>query len=172
MIIKTVIVGELETNCYIVASERTKEAMIIDPGDEADKIINAIEEDGLKPKLIINTHCHFDHVGANERLAKHFNIEMFDGNKEILRTGELEFRVIRTPGHAQESICLLGERALFSGDTLFAGDYGRTDLPGGSEKEMESSLKSLMGLPEDTRVYPGHGRSTTIGEEKKLYARH
>lgn len=204
MILKTVVVGELDTNCYIVASDSTKEAMVIDPGDEAEKIIKAIEEDGLRPVLIINTHMHPDHFGANEKLIKHYSISAAAGQSEqelidkwglyfkyfsrtdirtlgikkvlndddMINIGDLSFKVIRTPGHAESSICLLGEGSLFSGDTLFAGDSGRTDIPGADASDMETSLEKLMQLPDDIKVYPGHGRSTTIKKEKLLYVQH
>ena len=202
MIIKTVTVGELRTNCYIVASSKTREAVIIDPGDEAEKIIDAIETEKLKPILIVNTHAHPDHVGANFKLAEKYDIvaalgedgykmiedfkgyfEEFSGLKiedlsierllqdnNMIDIGELKLQVINTPGHSKGGICLYGNGVLFSGDTLFAGTYGRTDIPGGSENEMQASIKKLMELPDGTVVYPGHGSRTTIAEERKLYA--
>jgi glyoxylase-like metal-dependent hydrolase (beta-lactamase superfamily II) len=202
MIIKTVPVGELRTNCYIVASSKTKEAVIIDPGAEAEKIIEAIETEKLKPILIVNTHAHPDHVGANFELAEKYGIvaalgedgykmiedykgyfEEFSGLKiqdlsiekllkdnNMINIGELQLKVIKTSGHSKGSICLYGYGVLFSGDTLFAGTYGRTDIPGGSEEEMQKSIKRLMELPDETAVYPGHGSPTTIAEERKLYA--
>jgi glyoxylase-like metal-dependent hydrolase (beta-lactamase superfamily II) len=202
MIIKTVQVGELRTNCYIVASSKTKEAIIIDPGAEAEKIIEAIETEKLKPILIVNTHAHPDHVGANFELAEKYDIvaalgedgykmiedykgyfEDFSGLKiedlsienllkdsSVIEIGDLKFRVIMTPGHSKGSICLYRKGVLFSGDTLFAGTYGRTDIPGGSEEKMQESIKKLMELPDETVVYPGHGSRTTIAEERKLYA--
>jgi len=209
MIIKTVQVGELRTNCYIAASSKTREAIIIDPGDEAEKIIDAIEAEKLKPILIVNTHAHPDHVGANFKLAEKYDIvaalgedgykmiedykgyfEDFSGLKiedlsiekllkdnNIIDLGELKLKVIKTSGHSKGSICLYarlpdgqGNGVLFSGDTLFAGTYGRTDIPGGSEEEMQASIKKLMELPDETVVYPGHGSRTTIAEERKLYA--
>jgi len=204
MIIKIVVVGDLNTNCYIVASERTREALIIDPGDDAKKIINAVEAEKLKPVLIVNTHAHPDHIGANLELAKRYGIVAAVGKDDyeqikawgsyfeefaeldiedlvyermlkagdMVEAGELQLKVLGTPGHSRGSICLYGDGILFSGDTLFAGDCGRTDIPGGSESEMETSLAMLMKLPEGTKVYPGHGRSTTIGKEKKLYVKY
>lgn len=204
MMIKTIVVGELDTNCYIVASEISKETLIIDPGDEAEKIIKAIEEEGLHPVLIVNTHMHPDHFGANEELIRRYKISAAAGQSEkelidkwglhfkyfsgtdvstlglkrvlsdgdIIEAGELRFRAFKTPGHAESSVCLFGEGVLFSGDTLFYHDSGRTDIPGASEADMEISLSKLMELPEDTKVYPGHGRATTIKEEKKIYAKH
>ncbi len=203
MIIKTIQVGELRTNCYIVASEKTREAVIIDPGDEAEKIIGAIETEKFRPILIVNTHAHPDHVGANHELAEKYGIaaalgedgykliedfknyfEEFSGLKikdlsiekllkdgNVIEIGEIKLNVIKTPGHSKGSICLYGEGVLFSGDTLFAGTYGRTDVPGGSEEEMLGSIARLMELPDDTIVYPGHGGPTTISEERKLYAK-
>lgn len=203
MIIRTIQVGELRTNCYIVASEKTREAVIIDPGDEAEKIIDVIEKEKFRPILIVNTHAHPDHVGANFDLAKKYGIsaalgedgykliedfknyfEEFSGLKikdlsiekllkdsNVIEIGEIKLNVIKTPGHSKGSICLYGEGVLFSGDTLFAGTYGRTDIPGGSEEEILGSIARLMELPDDTIVYPGHGGSTTISEERKLYAK-
>jgi len=209
MMIKTIKVGELRTNCYIVASDKTREAIIIDPGDEGEKIIREIEKYGLRPLLIVNTHIHPDHVCANETLIEKFGIHAAAGQSEqeltekwgshfkyfsmldirtlgikrllsdgdTVSAGDLEFRVIKTPGHAESSICLYsgpsneqGSGILFSGDTLFAGDHGRTDLPGASQEDMEISLSRLMELPENTKVYPGHGNTTTIKQEKGIYA--
>ena len=203
MIIKTIQVGELRTNCYIVASGKTKEAIVIDPGDEPEKIMDAIESEKLRPILIVNTHAHPDHVGGNFKLAERYDIvaalgedgykliedfkgyfEDFSGLKiedlsiekllkdsNVIEIGELKFKVIKTPGHSKGSICLYGNGVLFSGDTLFAGTYGRTDIPGGSEDEMQESIARLMELPDDTKVYPGHGVPTTILEERKLYVK-
>jgi hydroxyacylglutathione hydrolase len=215
MIIKTIQVGELRTNCYIVASDRakklssrrrgkgagTRKAVIIDPGDEAEKIIDIIDSEKLEPILIVNTHIHPDHVGANFRLAERYNIvaaagrdgidfvegikkyfEEFAGMRieslgikrslkdgDTIKAGDITLKVIETPGHSKGSLCLYADGVLFSGDTLFAGTYGRTDIPGGSEDEMQRSIARLMELPDDTIVYPGHGRSTTISEERGLY---
>lgn len=203
MIIKTIKVGQLKTNCYIVASKDTREAVIIDPGDEPEKIIEAIESEKLKPIMIINTHAHPDHVGANAMIADRYCIdaaagedglvlmkdfkdyfEEFTGLKvedlrlkkfladsETVKVGDIKIEVIKTPGHSKGGICLLANGNLFSGDTLFAGTYGRTDVPGGSEKEILASIAKLMKLPDDTNVYPGHGAPTTIGDERYLYAK-
>jgi hydroxyacylglutathione hydrolase len=203
MIIKTIQVGELRTNCYIVASDKTREAVIIDPGDEAEKIIDVIEKEKFRPILIVNTHAHPDHVGANHELAKRYGIvaalgedgykmiddfrnyfEEFSGLKikdlsiekllkdsDVIEIGEIKLNVIKTSGHSKGSICLYGEGVLFSGDTLFAGTYGRTDIPGGSEDEILESINKLMELPDDTIVYPGHGKPTTISGERELYAK-
>lgn len=188
MNIKNIKVGELRTNCYIVSDETAKEGIVIDPGSEIEKVL--AETDDLRIKAIVLTHGHYDHVtGAfalKERIKAPVMIHQKDeammaystqqradrllNEEETLDIGNLRFEIIHTPGHSQGGICLYNEKeqALFSGDTLFAGDYGRTDLPGSSEPEMEDSLKKLLRLPPGTKVYPGHGRPTTIGNEKNL----
>lgn len=198
MIIITVPVGELYTNCYLVTSGKTKETMIIDPGDEPLKIIKEIDRNGLKPVFIVNTHFHGDHIGADLEISKRYGVPCFIGetehrfikqwktiitaftgtdlslinfsrllkDKEILTVGELSFEVIETPGHSPGSICLYGHDSLFSGDTLFHEDVGRVDIPGGSEKDLIASFKRLISLPDGTKVYPGHGRQTSIKKEK------
>jgi len=187
MEIKTVVVGSIHTNCYIVSEENSKEAIIIDPGDEAEKIIAAAE--GLKVKAVVLTHGHWDHVTAAPIVAKHFNAPLcIHKNDEAMMTysnqikadrllkagdkfdiGHLSFVILHSPGHSAGCICLYdGKKTLFSGDTLFRGTWGRTDLPTSSETDMEKSLKKLLSLPADVVVYPGHGKKTTIGEEKNL----
>lgn len=204
MKITTVIVGPIRTNCYLVTSDKGSDAVIIDPGDEAEKIIAEIEREDLKPAIIVNTHAHPDHVGANRELSEKYGIEaavsardhemikgwgayfeefsqmriddlamkrfLIDG--DIIKAGQLELKVIETPGHSEGGICLYGEGVLFSGDTLFHGDTGRTDIPGGSDSKMEISIAKLMDLPLNTMVYPGHGRPTTIKKERLLYAQY
>jgi glyoxylase-like metal-dependent hydrolase (beta-lactamase superfamily II) len=194
--IKTLAVGPLETNCYIVSDEDTGEALIIDPGDEPDRIMDFAE--GLKVRYIVLTHAHFDHAGAvpevkeatgaeialhpGEREAYFFVSEQaalwgFDagampepdvilGDGDELRVGNTRLRVLHTPGHSAGGICLLGGGALFSGDTLFMGSVGRTDFTGGSMEQLKDSFRRLMGLPPETMVLPGHGPATTIGRER------
>lgn len=185
MNIKTIVVGPLENNCYIISDENSKEAIIIDPGDEADKIIAAAE--GLKVKAVVLTHGHWDHVTEAPKVARHFNAPLcihkndetmmtysnhakadkYLENGEKLEIGKWKLEVIHTQGHSAGCICLYdGSETLFSGDTLFKGTWGRTDLPTSSPKEMVESLKKLMMLPENVKVYPGHGPTTTIKEEK------
>lgn len=190
MKIHTVIVGPLETNCYIVEDEKSKEAIVIDPGDEAEKILNFLAIHPLKVRYIVITHGHWDHVGANWELKEktkalilihELDVPMLSitnspkadrylVDKDRIDIGDLSFSVLHTPGHTPGGICLYNEKekVLFSGDTLFAGTCGRTDLPYSSEREMEKSLKKLLKLPAETKVYPGHGPSTTIGNEKSL----
>lgn len=165
MQIKVVKVGGLQTNCYIVSDERTREAIVIDPGDDAEKIKAALP--GLKVKYIVITHGHYDHVGALGEIIQATKAPVLKFPIDAVRFGGLSFLVLHTPGHTKDSICLYAPGHLFSGDTLFSAAYGRTDLPGGSPQEMRLSLKGLAGLPDDTIVYPGHDETTTIGLEKE-----
>jgi len=194
-----IIVGALETNCYLVYSPESHGCIIIDPGAEPEKIFPVIAELELKPVLIVNTHGHVDHIGANRDMKDHYSIPLclhaadqplleqaqqselsiFLGAKEsppadrFLKDGEeiavgrSRLRVIHTPGHSPGSISLHGGGYLFSGDTLFCEGVGRTDLPGGSWKDLEQSIRTrILVLAEDTVVLPGHGPLTTIGREK------
>jgi len=167
MQIKTIIVGPIQTNCYIIIDEKSKEALVIDPGDEADEIL--LEIKGLKVKAIVITHGHWDHVGALEQVQKATGAEILSHLKERTKItfGDILFKVISTPGHTEDGICLYTSGHLFSGDTLFKKWHGRTDLPGSSAQKMKQSLERLAELPDDTMVYPGHGESTTIGQEKE-----
>ena len=188
------VVGMLSTDCYIVHCRKTKDAIIIDPGfdspSEAEQILNYVEAEGLTVKFIADTHGHKDHVGGNRFLKKKYHapicIHKYDidavyalgddtapANVILNEGGTLEFgdaklKVMHTPGHTPGSICLLGEKLIFTGDTLFAGGIGRTDFAGGSARDMSLSLGRLQRLPEGLVVYPGHGPATTVGEEKRF----
>jgi len=199
MNIETMVVGPLQVNCYILYDD-TKEAIIIDPGDDGEKISARLTELDLKLKTIVNTHGHFDHIGANQYLkdntgaklmvhgedveylqnadiaASAFGIEAEPSpdpdtclkEDDVIEAGKMKLRVIHTPGHSPGGICLLADHDLFSGDTLFAGSIGRTDLVGGSHEHLLDSVRSkLFILGESIKVHPGHGPSTTIGDEKK-----
>lgn len=157
MDIKTLIVGELQENCYIVT--KNDKTIIIDPGDEAEKIINACKN--LDVVEILITHHHFDHIGALKEIEKYFNL------KENQKSCYFDYEVINTPGHTSDSISFYfkEDNVLFSGDFLFNGAIGRTDLPTGNMREMISSLKLMRVLPENTLVYPGHGESTMLNKE-------
>ena len=193
-----------ETNCYIVMDEESKETMIVDPGGEAEKIVEMVQILEGKVKYIYLTHCHGDHIGAvNEvrfacggKVLIHredsiglndvrINLTDYIGMPEItleadsrmddqdlIHLGNLEFQVIHTPGHTKGGTCLYceKEKLLFSGDTLFRGAWGRTDLPTGSLSDIMNSItQRLLKLPTDTIVYPGHGKSTMIKEEMPIY---
>lgn len=194
MLIETFTLGMISTNCYVVNCHTTKEAIIIDPGfdfsTEAKPIIDYIEEAQLKIKFIVNTHGHPDHINGNALLQKKFNVPICihvqdahfiegleknnypanifleDGN--TIRFGDETLTVMHTPGHTPGSICLVSDKLVFTGDTLFAGGIGRTDFVGGSNKDMKESLQKIVRLPDTLLVYPGHGETTLIGEEKRI----
>lgn len=170
--IKTFVVGPLETNCYLVYDKTRKTGFLIDPGDFDKKISDAIKENNLRIKNIINTHNHPDHTGGNKKFAYHVLIHEYDGGSlkdgDIIREGDIAFEVIHTPGHTAGGISLkLGNR-LFTGDTLFREGVGRTDLPGGNAEELLNSIKNrLMAFNDEIKILPGHGPDSTIGHERK-----
>lgn len=193
MNIKTIPVGQLETNCYVVVNEETLACVVIDPGDESNTIMDYIESNRLKCEAILLTHGHFDHVGAvNEILeqtgcALYINprdegyevgksgvkFKMPEGGKyyddgDVIVEAGLEFKVLATPGHTPGSVCLICGDALFTGDTLFRGSCGRTDLPGGSMREEMRSLKKICELEGDYEVYPGHMDSSSLERERRF----
>ena len=181
--------GDYQTNCYIVHKENSTDCLIIDPGYEPEIISSYLEEKGLTPAAILLTHCHFDHVGAVKDLAAQYDCKVFLDKKELamppmLTNGPLYYtdgygdgdtltlagipiQVLETPGHTPGSVCLIMEDTLFSGDTLFAGSCGRTDLPCGDARAMRDSLRRLAALSENYRVCPGHGPSSTLNREKQ-----
>ncbi len=191
MLIKTIPVGQLETNCYVVTDEKSLECAVIDPGDESNTILDYIEENHLKCKAIMLTHGHYDHVCAvlpvmeetgaivymNEGdshpqpgdIGGKFALPeggVYYGEGDTVKVGSLEFRVMCTPGHTQGGVTLICDRAIFCGDTLFRGSCGRTDLPGGDIDEEMRSLKRICLLTGDYEVYPGHMDSTTLDRER------
>jgi len=182
MIIEKIVVGPIETNCYLLACDKTKAAIIIDPGEDAEAIKERIKEKGLKPQFIINTHGHFDHVTANRDFDLPVYIHTEDassvapgsnplkGNDRV-ELGTLKLKILHTPGHTPGGISILVDKVLFSGDTLFCNGVGRTDFPYGSEENLILSIQDkLFSLPDDVKVYPGHGPETTIGTEKARHA--
>jgi len=195
-----VVVGALETNCYLVYCEQTMDCAVADPGAEPEKIFHVIEQKGLRPSVLINTHGHVDHVGANQDIKEKYGIPLcihpsdssmlrnilsstmgfFMGAKksplpdrfieegEEIHIGNSRLKVIHTPGHSPGSVSLSGDGFLLSGDVLFCGGVGRTDLPGGSWVELEKSIRErIYSFPDDTFVLPGHGSITTVGQEKE-----
>ena len=183
MIFKQVPVGAFQNFSYIVGDESMKEAAIVDPAWEVDRLLQLCTEMGLKVIYVINTHSHHDHVEGNEavkrktgaRIVMHSSsprrkdISVEDG--EIIQIGTIKVKVIHTPGHCPDHICLWFDERVLTGDTLFVGECGRTDLAGGNPSEMYDSLNKLLKLQDSVEVYPGHDygskKSSTIGYERK-----
>ena len=187
MNILTMQLGPLATNCYLVWKDGEARAVVIDPADNAPRILSAIQAHGLSLDTILLTHAHFDHIGALKALqaACQPRILISEDDKDDpsgmanglltytdtcrdadrIEAAGLSFRVLSTPGHTPGSVCYLCDGTLFAGDTLFAGSYGRTDFRGGSDVQMLFSLKRLSQLEPQTRVLPGHGPESTIEEE-------
>ena len=185
----TLPVGMLQTNCYIAYLEGRGDCLIVDPGDNAKKIIAFLVSQCLTPAVILLTHGHFDHDGAVKDLALEYDCPIYMNKKELIlpssfptgrrvythSCGEgdalalagLTVQVLETPGHTPGSVTFLTENVMFSGDTLFAGSCGRTDFPCGSWSTMMESLRRLANLPGDYTVYPGHGEPTTLDNERK-----
>ena len=157
MNIKRVVVGSLEENCYIV--EKNNKCIIIDPGDEADKIISNITCEVVG---ILITHYHFDHIGALDELKERYNLQ--ENNYNI---DGFDFEVIDTPGHTSDSktYYFKDDNIMFVGDFLFKDGIGRMDLPTGSVNEMKKSLDNIFTYPSNTIIYPGHGDKSALGEE-------
>lgn len=192
-------VGIMGVNCYILGDK--SEAIIIDPGSDAEKIVKILDDNEITAKYIILTHCHFDHILAVEKLMEKLDVKLIACKSEkenllnssvnytdkysrkpvslsadiyvkdgdVVKSGELEFEVIETPGHTSGGMCLYckGESLLISGDTLFYSSVGRCDLATGNEETLVNSIKEkLFILPDDTVVLPGHGENTSIGFER------
>ncbi|MGB4590176.1 MAG: MBL fold metallo-hydrolase [Clostridiaceae bacterium] len=194
MLIKKTVLGSYQENAYIIINEETREAIIIDPGDEGKSLIGYLK--GLKVKLqyILLTRGHLDHVGAVDELREEFNIPAYISEADMkyierrkvafgqmkktdfflkegddLAFGNMPIKIFETPGHSKGSLSYLIDGVLYVGDVLFQGSIGRTDLPGGEFNELISSIKDkLMKLPGNTRVMPGHGPETTLAQEKSF----
>jgi glyoxylase-like metal-dependent hydrolase (beta-lactamase superfamily II) len=201
MIQETIPVGLLQCNCSILGDENTREAIVIDPGDDIPQIQQILDRHGLKVTSIIITHAHIDHIAGAHKLKQltgapiFYNendlplVKMMDvqaswlhmptpevappdvplSDAQTISAGDIKGRVLFTPGHTQGSICLyIPEHSLLlAGDTLFAGSVGRTDLPGGDSRQLIHSIRDqILTLPDATKVIPGHGPDTTIGEER------
>ena len=187
--IQTMPLGAYQTNCFLVWEDDSRSCVVIDPGYDPEEVLFRTRKLGKEIEAILLTHGHFDHVGAVRQLVADTDCQVYlrsedlsmpeqmtagplyythtykDG--DVLQLAGTTFRVIHTPGHTPGSVCILCEDAMFSGDTLFAGSCGRTDLPGGDWATILKSLKHLAGLTGNYTVYPGHGESTTLEAEKK-----
>ena len=161
MIIDKVVVGSLEENCYIVT--KSNKTIIIDPGADANKIIEIAKDKNVVGVLI--THHHFDHIGALKNIEEYFNI------KESREIEGFNYEIIKTPGHTSDSVSYYfpEDKVLLAGDFLFLNSIGRTDLPTGNDMEMQKSLELISKYPDDIVVYPGHGETTTLGYEKENF---
>lgn len=200
-IFEHLVVGPLQCNCYIVGDPETSEAIVIDPGDDADRLAASLAKRGLTVTAIVATHAHFDHIVAAERLREltgapfylhaedkpilawmqesgrlflgmelppppEVDTEAREGDRLV--AGSVALEVVHTPGHSPGSITLVTDGAVFSGDTLFAGSIGRTDLPGGDMRSLLDAVRDkLFRLDAELPVYPGHGPATTLGAERE-----
>ena len=192
----TLPLGDYQTNCYIVCAAESKTCAVIDPGYFPERILSFLADKGLGLDAILLTHGHFDHVGAVKALVEATGCRLwmkesdytqrsnpqndflypihdcsfcevsFCEEGEKISAGGAVFTVMETPGHTWGSVCYLCEDAIFSGDTLFAGSCGRTDLPGGDYGTIVLSLERLAELQGDYTVYPGHGSATTLAQER------
>ena len=177
-------VGNMQNFTYVLEDEDTKESIIIDPSWDLEMVMEIIERNDLKVKYVINTHHHFDHTIGNDAIVKYTKSKILQHEASALKNdmrisdgekitfGKSELTVIHTPGHSKDSICLVGDGKIFSGDTLFVGNCGRTDLPGGSAKELYHSLFDIVyKLDGNLVLYPGHNYgsspNSTIDKEKK-----
>lgn len=196
-------IGEA-TNCYIIFDEKSKEAMVVDPAGEVDRIIEMLDILKANLKYIYITHCHGDHIGGVKELQEkkqgkilihrldapglnnqdisltgymevnpiNLDVDSIVDDQDLLHLGNLELQVIHTPGHTcgGSSLYCKKENLVFTGDTLFRGTWGRTDLPTSNFRDiMDSITNKLMQLPEETICYPGHGKSTMIKDERPIY---
>lgn len=188
MNIKTMPLGDYQVNCYFVWEDGADTCAVIDPGYEPKLVMEQATRLGKTIEAILLTHGHFDHVGAVKEIAKDTGCKVYICGEDLsmpeymtagrlyytdlyqaedtVTAGGVAFTVMHTPGHTPGSVCLIAGDSIFSGDTLFAGSCGRTDFPGGSWNQIQNSLKQLAKLDKNYSVYPGHGESTTLDNER------
>ena len=189
MKIITITGGSLYTNCYMAYAEDSDTCVLIDPGFDAEQILEKVRAQGKTLEAVFLTHGHFDHIGGVKDIAAQTGCRVYIHEADLALPSQLTvgtvpatdhydegdtvtaagltFRVLHTPGHTPGGVCLLCEEAMFAGDTLFAGTCGRTDLPGSSPKQMRDSLSRLAKLEGNYRVLPGHGIYSTLDMEKR-----
>jgi hydroxyacylglutathione hydrolase len=190
VILKMLVVGPIQANCYILGCERTRQAAVIDPGGDVDKILMSLVKDNLRCVYIINTHGHSDHSAGNKRLKEvtgaqliihradapmimHQEVDSPPPDRyveegDLITFGDILLKVLHTPGHSRGGISLVTDKMVFVGDTLFEGSIGRTDLPGGDYEGLIRHVKGkIFPLGDDVVIYPGHGPKTTVGRERR-----
>jgi glyoxylase-like metal-dependent hydrolase (beta-lactamase superfamily II) len=187
MIIRQLKIGYMDNFTYIVGCEETRKALVIDPGPDAQRIVSEAQSRGLEIELIVNTHGHGDHTAGNAALkeltgariimheldaAGYPRADIRLSDESPIQLGKITFDVIHTPGHTPGGICLYADGNLFTGDTLFVGDSGRTDLAGGHRPTLGASIRRLMELPDDTVVWPGHDYGPTPTSTLRWEKRH
>lgn len=199
LVVEHLVVGPLQSNCFIVGDEISGEAVVIDPGGDGDMIMEVLTRRRWKVVAVLNTHAHFDHTGGNDYVVRQTGAPLMvpirDADQlsqahlaattygltarqspaadrmlaegDVIRIGDEEIEVLSTPGHTAGGASFLTSAGIFTGDALFAGSIGRTDLPGGDYDTLISSIREkILSLPEETPVYPGHGPETSVGREK------
>ena len=185
MIVKQVKVGPMDNFAYILGCEESGEAAIIDPGFEAEKLLETASKLSMKVIAIMNTHGHSDHIASNQEIVSetgakiiahelaNFTVDRYIKDRECFKIGEIEVETIHTPGHSPDSVCFIAnEEVIFTGDTLFVSECGRTDLPGSSNEDMHKSLVEIIRkMPDNLVVCPGHDygptKTSKIGNEKR-----
>lgn len=190
MVFEQIPVGQMQNFSYLIGDEAAKEAAIVDPGWDIGKLLSAAKKHDFDIKFILITHSHYDHIQQVKDLFDATNAAVYVhkkdseeikdhgikkiktvGEGDTINVGKIKIKVLHTPGHTPGSVCYLVDKKLITGDTLFVGNIGRTDLPGGSPKIMSETLRRLKKLDENIEVWPGHDygptKSSTIKREKK-----